>query len=277
MRDVAAIDRMLGEKGWAVVDLPEAGPVWEARERLLGRLREGGLGELRDLEDYHAHGGSDEAHFARIWDLAQWYWREELAWGILTANLELWRGLLGRDLHGQRYPYLRVVRPGVRADAAPMHRDTYYGASPYEVSILVPFTEMDAAAGMRVVTGSHLEGDSVYPYEQGASEDVVIRSPKHQLGYPYAPRRLAEGLDEKAECVPLRVGQALVFGLSLVHGGGVNESGRTRFSSDIRIAHSLAPVRWSRGVRDDYFVPLSASAIHRTAAAYERANGGAGQ
>ena len=60
--------------------------------------------------------------------------------------------------------------------------------------------------------------------------------------------------------MPLEVGQALIFGLSLVHGGGINNGARTRFSTDIRVVNSLAPVTWSRGVHEDYFVPLCASA-----------------
>ena len=272
MNGHSAIDISLAEKGWAVIDLPDPQPIRVARQRLLSRLQEQGLPGLTDLGLYHLQAGSDDEHFARIWDLAQWFWREELAWSILSANLSLFRALLGPDLHGQRYPYLRVVRPGVPTDAAPMHRDTYYGASPYELSILVPFSDMDAASGVRVLSGSHVEPDSRYPFEQHANPDVQIRSPKHQLGYPYAPRRLAPDLDRRAEIVPLQVGQAIVFGLALIHGGGVNQSGHTRFSTDIRIAHSLAPVQWARGVREDYFLPLSSSALHRTAAAYLRAN-----
>ena len=76
----------------------------------------------------------------------------------------------------------------------------------------------------------------------------------------------------KPQPVPLRVGQALLVGLSLVHGGGVNSSGSTRFSTDIRVANSLAPVTWSRGVHADYFVPLCSSPITRIARAYLAAN-----
>jgi ectoine hydroxylase-related dioxygenase (phytanoyl-CoA dioxygenase family) len=77
---------------------------------------------------------------------------------------------------------------------------------------------------------------------------------------------------EIAEPVPLKVGQVLVFPLQLVHGGGTNSSSRTRFSTDIRLANSLAPVEWSRGVRKEYFVPLCASAITRSAQAFLAAN-----
>src|SRR4029078_2127052 len=98
---------------------------------------------------------------------------------------------------------------------------------------------------------------------QPFTPDVKLGSPKHELGYPYAPRLLDPKLMDKAEPVPLQVGQVLMFPLQLVHGGGTNRSSRTRFSSDIRLANSLAPVEWSRGVRKNYFVPLCNSALTR--------------
>ncbi len=262
----------LRERGWLVIDFPDPSPVFATRDSLLKWLREHGLPELNRLDDYHLLVADDARHVDILHSLAAYYWEAELARAIIAANLDLVRSLAGMDLHIQRYPYLRAVRPGIAADAAPLHRDTYYGASPYEVSIVVPLTSMDAESAVRVITGSHVEPDSAYPYVQTVSPDVAIRSPKHQLGFPYAPRVLEQRLADRSEPVPLEVGQALVFGLSLVHGGGVNESQRTRFSSDIRIANSLAPVQWSRGVHQDYFVPLCSSAISGTARRYLEAN-----
>jgi ectoine hydroxylase-related dioxygenase (phytanoyl-CoA dioxygenase family) len=79
---------------------------------------------------------------------------------------------------------------------------------------------------------------------------------------------------ERAEPVPLAVGQALVFGLSLVHGHGINAGSRTRFSTDIRVVNSLVPVPRNRGVHDDYYVPLCSSAVSRSAHRYLAANKG---
>jgi hypothetical protein len=271
----ASIERALAEQGWAVVDLPDPSPVHVVRDRLLAHLR-AALPDLACLDDYHLHVPDDERHIALLHDLATFYWEQHLAQTIVGANLELVRHLVGADLHVQRRPYLRAVRPGVTRDAAPLHRDTYYGASPYEMSMLIPFTQVDAAGAMRVVSGSHLEPDAAYPFEQHQSPEVTMQSPRHQLGFPYAPKRLAPTLANRAVAVPLHVGQALVFGLSLVHGGGVNDSPRTRFSTDIRVVNSLAPVTLARGVDPFYFVPLCSSAITRSASRYVDANAGAG-
>lgn len=268
---MAGLEATLGERGWIAVDLPDPRSVEHARDQLLAYLRAKALPGLASLEDYHTR-IDDWRHTEVLHELATFYWEAELGRAVMLANLDLFRRLVGPDLHVQRCPYLRAVRPGTPGDAAPLHRDTYYGASPYEVSVLVPFTEMTAESAVRVVSGSHVAADAEYPYSQHVSPDVTIRSPKHQLGFPYAPRLLDPELVGRTETVPLRVGQALVFGLSLVHGHGRSLGRRTRFSSDIRVVNSLAPVSWSRGVRDDYYVPLCSSAVSRSARRYLAAN-----
>jgi len=267
------MENILAERGWLAIDLPDPSPVFTVRALLLTRLQTGFLPTLSSLDDYHLHATDDDRHVAILHALSTYYWELDLARTIIAANLDLFRRLVGSDLHIQRYPYLRGVRPGLSRDATPIHRDTYYGASPYELSVWIPFTDVDAEGAMRVISGSHLAPDRDFPFEQRQSEDVTMHSPKHQLGFPYAPRVLRAEILDRAEPVPLRVGQALLFGLSLVHGGGFNQGRRTRFSTDIRLANSLAPVSWSRGVRADYFVPLCSSAITRTARSYEAANG----
>ncbi|HEY4908223.1 MAG TPA: phytanoyl-CoA dioxygenase family protein, partial [Methylomirabilota bacterium] len=268
----AALEATLAARGWVVVDLPDSSPVLHARERLLARLRDTALPGLRCLDDYHWLVDDDERHIEILHGLMLFFWEAELGRAVIASNLELFRHLVGLDLHIQRCPYLRAVRPGKPRDAAPLHRDTYYGASAHEVSVLVPLTDMGAEGVLRVISGSHVSPDSAYPYVQQVSPEVAIRSPKHQLGFPYAPRLLDPLLVERAEPVPLAMGQALVFGLSLVHGHGVNAGSRTRFSTDIRVVNSLVPVPRDRGVHDDYYVPLCSSAVSLSAQRYLAAN-----
>ena len=269
----ATHEAALAERGWVIVDLPDPSPVFRARERLLTRLRDTALPGLRCLDDYHWLVDDDERHIEILHGLMVFYWQAELGRAIIASNLDLFRHLVGLDLDIQRCPYLRAVRPGKPRDAAPLRRDTYYGASAHEVSVLVPLTDMGAEGVLSVISGSHVSPDSAYPYVQQMSPDVTIRSPKHQLGFPYAPRLLDPALVERAEPVPLTVGQALVFGLSLVHGHGVNAGARTRFSTDIRIVNSLVSVPRNRGVHDDY-VPLCSSAVRLSAERYLAANEG---
>lgn len=269
--NLGQMESTLADRGWLAIDLPDPSAIFEARDRLLEHLQTT-LPALERLDDYHLHVSDDERHITVLHDLATFYWEAGLGRPIITRNLDLFRQLIGPDLHVQPFPYLRAVRPGPTSDAAPLHRDTYYGASPFEVSVVVPFTEMESSAALRVISGSHVAPDAAYPYTQTVNPDVQIRSPKHQLGYPYAPRLLDPSLMDIAEPVPLKVGQVLIFPLQLVHGGGTNASRRTRFSTDIRLANSLAPVEWSRGVRKEYFVPLCTSAVTRSAQAFLAAN-----
>jgi ectoine hydroxylase-related dioxygenase (phytanoyl-CoA dioxygenase family) len=229
---------------------------------------------LRALEDYHLAAADDARHFAVFEDIATRFWQAQHGRAIIAANLDLFRRLLGPDLHVQQYPYLRIVRPRQADDAVPLHRDIYYGASPYEVSVVVPFTDMGPDCTVRAVPGSHVEPDAAYPYVQQESMAVTLGSPRHKLGYAYAPRLLDPALAARTEPMPAKVGQALIFGLSLVHGGGANHGDRTRFSTDIRVVSSLAPVQLDRGVRKDYFVPLCSSPISRSAERYRARNGG---
>jgi hypothetical protein len=269
---MAGLEATLAERGWLVIDLPDPSPVQHARDRLLARLRDTALPGLRRLDDYHWLVDDEERHIEILNDLTTFYWEAELGRSIIASNLDLFRHLVGLDLHIQRCPCLRAVRPGRSRDAAPLHRDTYYGASAYEVSVLVPLTDMGADGVLRVISGSHVSPDAAYPYLQPVSPDVTIRSPKHELGFPYAPRLPDPALVERAEAVPLAVGKALVFGLSLVHGHGINTGSRTRFSTDIRIVNSLAPVPRNRGVHDEDYVPLCTSAVSLSAHRYLAAN-----
>jgi len=249
----------LAAQGWAVVDLPDPAPVGRVRALLLAALQRD-LPGLRRLDDYHRFVADDERHLAVLYDAATAYWESGLGRAIVAANLDLFHALLGPDLHVQRRPYLRCVRPGHPQDAAPLHRDTHYGAGVAELSVVVPLTEMDGACALRAVPGSHREPEWAYPFVQSQAGRGPIGSRWHRLGYPYAPRLLDPAVEARSEPVPVAVGQALIFGLSLVHGGGVSSGDRTRFSTDVRVVDSFAPVSHSRGVDPHYYVPLCSAA-----------------
>ncbi len=260
------------ERGWLTVDLPDRGAVLRVGERMLDHLRASALPRLASLEEYHSLVENDDRHIAFAHDLSTFFWREGFGTELIRSHLAFFRSFIGLDLHVQKYPYLRVVRPGRPGDAVPLHRDTYYGSSAYEISVFIPFTDVPEEAALRVVSGSHAEPDSAYPWVRGSGGDVTPGSPKHQLGYSYAPKLLDPSLAGRATPVPLRVGEALLFSLSLVHGSGTNDGCTTRFSTDIRVVNSLAPVEWSHSVHGDYYLPLCSSPVTAQARRYARAN-----
>jgi hypothetical protein len=220
--------------------------------------------ELERLDDYHRH-VDDARHEAVHFDLSTWYWNSELGRRIVVTELALLRSLVGLDLHVQRYPYLRIARPGKPNDVTGIHRDTLYGASPYEVSLVIPFTDLDAEGALRVISGSHIDPPAKYPATRVESDSVTAGSPRHLLGFPYAPQLLDPEVVDRAEAVPLCVGQALLMSLGLVHGQVENASTGTRFTTDVRVVNSLAPVAFERGVRADYYDPLCVSPVTQQA------------
>ena len=263
---VSGVERDLADRGWAVVDLPDPSPIIAARDWLVTQLQSS-LPGFREIETYHRF-VADDQHLPLMFRIAEEFWKAHLGRNIISSNVSFFRQLLGPDLHVQKYPYLRIVRPAKDDDAVPLHRDTYYGASPYELSVVVPFTEMTDQSGLCALSGSHLQSDTEYPFVQHVSPNVKRGSTGHKLGYAYAPKLLDPAVENKAERIPVKVGQALIFGLSLVHGGGSNISDRTRFSTDVRVVNSLAPVTFSRGVHDDYYMPLCSSVVSQSARTY---------
>ncbi len=247
-------------RGWVVIELADPSIVVATGARLLEWLRAGPAPGLDRLDHYHQH--VDDSDHERVhFELADRYWDARLGHDIVQSELAFLRAFVGLDLHVQRYPYLRIARPGRAGDVTGLHRDLLYGASPYEVSLFVPFTDLDAESALRVVSGSHTAPAASYPATRIESPDVVPGSSKHRLGFPYAPQVLAPDVAERAEPVPLRVGQALLMSLGLVHGQEVNGSDTTRITTDVRVVNSLAPVAFARGVRDDYYEPLCSSPV----------------
>jgi ectoine hydroxylase-related dioxygenase (phytanoyl-CoA dioxygenase family) len=249
------------ERGWVVVDLREPGIVADIGAQLLAWLRAEAAPGLERLEHYHEHVTDDAAHERVHVELADRYWDARLGHRIVASELEFLRRFVALDLHVQRHPYLRIARPGRARDVTGVHRDLDYGASPYEVSIVVPFTDLDTDNALRVVSGSHTEALTAYPATRTEADGVTPGSPRHRLGFPYAPQVLGPEVDARAEPVPLHVGQALLMSLGLVHGQTLNGAPTTRFTTDVRVVNSLAPVAFARGVRDDYYEPLCASPV----------------
>jgi len=260
VRSTMTVAADFAARGWAVIDLRDPGVATDVGARLLGWLRAGPLPDLDRLDEYHLHVVDDE-HARLHYELAEWYWDRGLGRRIIASELEFLRAFVGLDLHVQRYPYLRIARPHRPSDVTGLHRDLLYGASPFEVSMVVPFTDLDADSALRVVTGSHTEPASTFPATRVESKVVAPGSAGHRLGFPYAPQVLSDGVAARSEPVPLRVGQALLMSLALVHGQSANASTTTRFTTDVRVVNSLAPTAFARGVRDDYYEPLCTSPV----------------
>jgi ectoine hydroxylase-related dioxygenase (phytanoyl-CoA dioxygenase family) len=259
------------DKGWVVIDLIDPSPIWKARELLQKELAML-LGFSVPLEEYHNVVQDDARHTDFQFKLTQFFRKQKLGRSVIEAQESFFKQVVGLDLLVQATPYLRMTRPNKPQDNIGYHRDTFYGGSPYELSVLIPFVDVEKESSLSVMTGSHVFSENLFPTVQVKNPDAEVTkgSAKHQLGFPYAPKLMDEEVKQQMEPIPLKAGQALLFFLSTVHGSIVNRGKRTRWSSDIRVVNALAPVDLSG--RPDYYETLSLSAVTACARKYHEAN-----
>ena len=255
------------EKGWVVIDFIDPAPVLKAREALQTHLNEL-LGRNIPLEEYHAEVEDDTQHTDIQIKMTEFFRKQQFGKAIIEKQLPLFKPFMGLDLCVQRSPYLRMTRPGKPQDNIGYHRDTYYGGSPYELSVLIPYVDVAAPSALQVMTGSHSLPENHFPTMQieNPDEDVRKGSAKHKLGFLYAPKVMNPSVGKDMIAIPLKLGQAIAFNLSTVHGSVVNNGTATRWSTDIRVMNAFAPVDLS--ARPDYYEPLSRSAITTQAQEY---------
>ena len=260
--------------GWVILDFEkgEKSLVHQIKSALLSELRQKWLPDLKSLDEYHLHVEDDTLHIEIQSALSNFYQSSDFGPLLIEENIAFFKTFISPDLHVQKFPYLRIARPHKPQDNIGIHRDTHYGSSPYELSVSIPFTENGPTGSLGVVSGTHLLSEAALPVTQVRSEDVARGSNKHKLGFLYSPKLMSDEIRSRVTPIPMKVGQALAFSLSLVHGQEVNRSNITRFQSDIRVVNSMAPIQWERSVHSDYYKTMCSSAVSQQAQIYTKQN-----
>ena len=266
MYDLEQLKSHLKDHGWMVAKLPNPEPIYQARTALLQELRSLTGQNIARLESYHEIVPNDQIHTKWQIELTNFFRQERFGPVIIKENLPFFRELLGPDLNVQSNPYLRITRPGKPQDNIGYHRDTFYGGSPFELSVLVPYVDVSRESSLSILSGSHLRPESDFPTTQVQSKEVTKGSPKHQLGFLYAPKMIDSVCLEDLKPIPLKLGEVLVFTLATVHGSEENCGHISRWSSDIRVMNALAPVDLSS--RPHYYETLSRSVVTELAQSY---------
>ncbi|MEI6531406.1 MAG: phytanoyl-CoA dioxygenase family protein [Chlamydiota bacterium] len=261
----------LQEHGFVVFDFQDISVIDYVRMSLEERLAQL-IGKKIPLEEYHLSINDDERHSELQIELTKFYREQKFARKIFHSQVNFFQKIVGLDLLSQANPYLRMTRPGKPQDNIGYHRDTFYGGSPYELSVLVPFVDVEKESSLSVMPGSHCLPEKLFPTEQIQNPDTTVTkgSSKHQLGFLYAPKLMDPAIEKKMEPIALKRGQALMFFLSTVHGSVVNQGQITRWSSDMRILNALAGVDLS--ARPDYYELLSLSPVTACARKYYAQN-----
>lgn len=262
------------ENGYCTFALPDVDPVFRIRAALLTKLREITGEPAITLEMYHQFIASDAQHTEIQVALTEFIRSSNVMAEVVSSNLELFEQLVGANIDIQQKPYLRIVRPGQEKDNLGYHRDTFYGGSPYELSVFVPFVNLNELNALRVEAGSHVKREVDIPLIQTQSQDVQKGSDKHSIGFLYAPKMVDPAYPLNMVPVPLSIGEVLIFSLATFHGTAGNESNITRWSVDTRVVDAHAP---GIKARASYYRPLASSPSTTVAQAYQHANSQAGE
>ncbi len=258
------------ENGYAIIDLLYPQRVFDLRARLLAALREiTNIPEIT-LEKYHEYVFDDAVHTQIQITLTELIRSEDTIQHVILDNKPLFEQLVGPDMDIQIKPYLRITRPGQAKDNIGYHRDTFYGGSPHEISVIIPFMDLDTGNALRVQPKSHLIPEKDIPLIKTKSEDVEKGSAKHGLGFLYAPKLIDPSYPLAMQPMPLSMGQVLAFSLATLHGTIGNESVNTRWSVDMRIMCHHAPVDLS--LRPTYYKRFLASPATTIADQYTATN-----
>ena len=266
------LNEQYSKNGWMTLDLTHPETVFEARDAMVVFLQESFFSTLERLEDLHGHISDDEAYIKVHLALNGFFRERQFAKKIISSELDAFQKLISPDLCIQTNPYLRIARPGVARDNIGLHRDTFYGASPYELSVVVAYTDLDEGGALRIVSGSQRTPESETRFHEVDIDGVERGSPRHLAGIPYIARIVSPEIANEAVPVPLTVGQVLIFGLATVHGQEINQGAGTRVTTDIRVVNGLAPFIVNRTGPETYYTPLSQSSVSEQADLYLQAN-----
>lgn len=251
----------LFNKGFVVVNAENIRVINEVRNELSVELkRESGFSEIT-LENYHEFFSDDQHHYMLQKKMTDFFKASNFHHRIIKSNLNSFRFLLGPDLDLQKDPYLRMARPGKLRDNIGYHRDTFYGTAANELSVLVPFVDLSSENCLSIYPGSHVISDEAFEVVSEDSESVKKGSDLNKIGFLYSAKKIKNDIDSFMEPVPLKVGEILIFMLSVIHGCVVNNSHVTRWSSDMRVRNIFYPE--NENLKEGYYEKLNRSAILR--------------
>ncbi len=235
------INKNYVKKGYCVVDLVNTKTLKKLRSSLENEISMLVKSNKKvDLKNYHKI-IDDKIHEKVQWHLCNYFRKKKFCHTIASEQIDLLRQIIGTDLLVQRDPFLRIARPGKETDNIGFHRDTVYGQSPYEISILITLVDLNPKECLKYLPYSHLKSDRKFKFLELETSSVQKGSKKHKLGFPYSPK-IPKIKSTDFNSPSLKFGQAIIFSPSIVHGQKINQGKSTRFSFDFRVVNKFAPI-----------------------------------
>ena len=269
IQSIDKINRNYIKKGYCVVDLVNTKTLKELRFSLEKEISILTKKKKFNLENYHKF-IDDKIHEKVQWHLCNYFRKHKFCHKIALEQIDLLRQIVGTDLLVQKDPFLRIARPNKENDNIGFHRDTVYGQSPYEISILITLVDLNAKECLKYLPRSHLKSDKKFHFLESVNSSVQKGSKKHKLGFPYSPKIPKIKLSD-FNSPSLQFGQAVIFSPSIVHGQKINKGKNTRFSFDFRVVNKFAPINIQTKSNRGYEV-LTQSGIQIVAEKFLRIN-----
>ena len=268
IQSIDKINQNYIKKGYCVVDLVNTKTLKALRFSLEKEISIF-IKKKANLESYHKI-IDDKIHEKVQWHLCNYFRKNKFCHKIALEQIDLLRQIVGTDLLVQKDPFLRIARPNKENDNIGFHRDTVYGQSPYEISILITLVDLNTKECLKYLPRSHLKSDKKFQFLESVNSSVQKGSKKHKLGFPYSPK-IPKIKSEDFDSPSLKFGQAIIFSPSIVHGQKINKGKNTRFSFDFRVVNKFAPINIQTKSNRGYEV-LTQSGIQIVAEKFLRIN-----
>ena len=224
--------------------------------------------KFTSLENYHQIPLTEQQHEEFQYAVFTRLNSEKKHRDFVADNINFFTALFGPDLDVQTNMYLRIARPGQELDNIGIHRDTDYGNSAYELSLSLPLVSQVEGCGLNVIPKSHLFTE--HNIEQFNREDVERGTPKNEMGFLYAPKKILGIEENQLQCISLPFGSGLGFSLGLIHGQKANQTQMTRWAIDFRVKNSFHPL--TKNLKQGYYTTLQTSVISQLGQAYYELN-----
>lgn len=215
-----------------------------------------------ELLTYHTRASDQDAHLQLAEAATLAVNQSSTIEDLFRPEVPFLSGLLGPDLLIQAAPHLRIGRPGEIRDSIDLHRDSFYGSSVWHLNAWFPLVPLRPGCGLLLADGSHrIPSRNVREkrFDDEFRSSVTKGSAANRLGYVY--RALTddaiENLDPSAiSLVAPPLGCYVLFFGCMIH-GGVNDSGATRWTMDVRFTRPND----ASSVKEGYFRPLQRGLI----------------
>ena len=153
------------------------------------------------------------------------------------------------DFHYSTNIFLRAVRPSVNIfnsnhiEFLGLHRERFYGGeyASKQINIHIPLFHYTTECAMKYIPNSHIIPDEDIKVQNISTDLTGIErgSVGHKIGLTYSPKEILSGVDMSLlKSVPMNINQFMIFNSNLIHGGGINNTNKIRFSMDFAIIKS---------------------------------------